>query len=392
MTVTTTASTVSYTGDGVTTDYAVPFPALVEQDLYVLVDNVIQTVGVDYNIVGDITQPGATVSFTAPPADTLAVFFQRLTGLVQSTEYTTYGEYKAAQHEADFDKAMYIAQENRDAAAGVGGVLPVGLFQTEITLINADSGSFGNAVISYAGNIAGGAGFRTDLPDNGTLDTWSVSLYDNAGNQREIVFSGDGSLFGPERYALEHPTTPAFGQDNFEYGVNVSSNPRVRYYLSNQGDLTGVGMERVFEWVDQTNATRTLTMDAVSGHVLVDQDPTATDVLALATVGYVNGKVGAHAKGNIVSDGVGAQDITNTQGVASVTVTGNGFRVVMSAALPMARQVITLSSNGAGGLLQTSVHYTKIDNTTFDVFVTADDVPAISSAVDFSFRVEDATL
>jgi hypothetical protein len=391
MTVSTTISTVSYTGNGVTTDYAIPFPSLQEADIYVLVNDIVQTIGVDYVFVGDVTLPGATISFTVAPGDTLPIFIQRLTGLQQNTEYTTQGEYKAKQHEADFDKAMYIAQENRDLASGAGGALPIGLFQTSISIINANSGMFGNAVISHDGNVFGGAGFRFDLPDNGTVDSWSVSLFDDSGNQRDMTFDGSGTWNVPGILWLTHQTQP-WGQAVLEYTTTVATGPWGRHHFINTGDLTGIGSAWSFEYVDVNNAPQFLTLDPVTGNATVGKDPLSTETNALATVAYVNAAVGAHAKGAIASDGAGAQDITNTKDVTSVTINGNGFRVVMDNPLPVARQVITLGVNGAGGLVQTSCHYTKVNDTTFDIFVTADDVPVTSNVVDLSFRVEDALL
>jgi hypothetical protein len=119
--------------------------------------------------------------------------------------------------------------------------------------------------------------------------------------------------------------------------------------------------------------------------------PTASDDAARkADVDAVASPV--HAKGVIDSDGAGGQSIANTKNISSITISGSGFRVVMSSALASARQVITLGVNGSGGLVQTSIHYTKINDTTFDIFVTAADTPITTSAVEISFRVEDATL
>ncbi len=335
MTVLTTESTVAYTGDGATTDYAVPFAALFEQDLYVFLDGLVQTQGVNYTITGDITLSGATVSFMVAPANNVAIFFRRLTGMVQSTEYTTYGEYKAAQHEADYDKAMYIAQENRDLAnVSGGGALPAGLFQTQLQILNSD-GQFGAYTLSYTQNVFNGAAAYYDIPDDGTIGSHTWSAYDDGGVQRNMTLLGSGSITMPGPVIQAHDTTSDWGTSITRYGTTVASGPWVRDYLSGAGDLTGLGLARSWEFVDLNNAAQNLTLDPVTGGPVVSKQPDNTNPLSLATVDYV--------------DSAAASASTQARGVfdggAVTQLSGTGFAgIIRTAAVPAGSWDVTLST------------------------------------------------
>lgn len=292
MTVSITTSVVTYTGDAVTTDYGVPFRVLSASDLYVFVDEVLQIAGVDYNTVGLVTEPNSTVAFVVAPADQTDILIQRLTGLVQSTQYATYGEYKAAQHEADYDKAMLIAQENRDAAAGNTQVIANGIFQTSVTLLNTLP-QFDPFVLSYESNIFAGAGVLLSIPDNGTVDTISFSLYGVGNVQHTMVFGGNGILTIPDQLWMKHPVTEAFGRVVRTYADTFSGGPWMREFIDDHDDLTGMGFARSWDWVDLANVTHAMVLDPVTGNVTVDKDPLVGETNALATVQFVLDQIAA---------------------------------------------------------------------------------------------------
>jgi hypothetical protein len=119
MTVLTTTTYNKYTGDGVENNFVGTFPCLTAADLRVFVDNS-EVLPANYTLSGDITAPGWSVGLQSAPALDVPIRLQRLTPPVQETIYTPYGQYKAKQHESDFDYAMFLLQEVRD---GLGSLI-----------------------------------------------------------------------------------------------------------------------------------------------------------------------------------------------------------------------------------------------------------------------------
>ncbi len=119
MTVSTTTTEVSYTADGVQTNFAFPFHTQQSTDIDVFVDGSELLVGVVVNLNADQSaNPGGSVDITPAPADTLTVLIKRNTDRTQQTDYNAYDPFPAETHEAALDKAMLIAQE-QDATVAV---------------------------------------------------------------------------------------------------------------------------------------------------------------------------------------------------------------------------------------------------------------------------------
>ncbi|MEZ5665871.1 MAG: hypothetical protein R3F55_00215 [Alphaproteobacteria bacterium] len=128
MTVSTTLSRVIYAGDGVTTDFAVPFAFLDATDLAVSAHAADGTatalsLATDYTVDGGQGAPGTVHALAAPAAGVDWVIHRR-TARSQETDYTANDPFPAESHERALDRLTMIAQE-LDEAMGRAATLPV---------------------------------------------------------------------------------------------------------------------------------------------------------------------------------------------------------------------------------------------------------------------------
>lgn len=116
MTVTTTTSRVSYTGDGQTREFAVPFPFLDQQDIRVTLvgegqGEKSQTLGMDYTVSGAGAVSGGAVSMTTSPIAGQSLVIWREVTLTQGTSLRESGPLPAATLERMADRSMMAAQQ-----------------------------------------------------------------------------------------------------------------------------------------------------------------------------------------------------------------------------------------------------------------------------------------
>jgi hypothetical protein len=140
--ITNTATSVNYTANGVTLDFATTFRFLDEEHLVVEVDDEEQTLGSDYTVSGEDDDEGGTVSFLVAPAAASVVAISRETPVTQETSFRNNGQstFSPVLHERALDKLTMIAQEERartEALEALGATLatPVG---GTLTIVNKD--------------------------------------------------------------------------------------------------------------------------------------------------------------------------------------------------------------------------------------------------------------
>lgn len=110
-TVTTTASSVSYTGNGTTKAFTVPFKFLASTDLVVTVAGVGKSLNVDYTVKGAGNATG-TVTFGTAPANAAAVVITRSIPLTQGSTVRQALPFPAgATIDTALDRQMMIAQQ-----------------------------------------------------------------------------------------------------------------------------------------------------------------------------------------------------------------------------------------------------------------------------------------
>lgn len=163
MTVPANVSSVSYTGNGVTTAFTVTFPYLDEDDLVVKLTplggtETTKTNGVHYTVSPARGATGTVNFVTAPDADD-AIVIERTVALTQTTAFRSQGSFSPAVHEDVMDKEMMGLQQ---------------LDRRIASLESVDSGTSGAAL--YSGMVAYDADVELDPPTTPTV----VSMTDDA--------------------------------------------------------------------------------------------------------------------------------------------------------------------------------------------------------------------
>lgn len=109
MTIASSTSRIGYTGDGVTTAFAVPFFFSANSDLVVSVQDLAGNVttkvlGTDYNLTGATVSTGGTCTFVVAPTTGYLLAVTRVPPLTQTTSYNNNDPFPAKSHEAALDK------------------------------------------------------------------------------------------------------------------------------------------------------------------------------------------------------------------------------------------------------------------------------------------------
>lgn len=116
MTVSSTQTRVSYSGNGTTTAFAVPFYFLANSDLLVVLRSstgleTTQVLNTNYTVTGAGTFAGGTVTMTSAPASGVTVVISRNAPLTQTTDLLPNDRLPAESVETALDKATMLAQQ-----------------------------------------------------------------------------------------------------------------------------------------------------------------------------------------------------------------------------------------------------------------------------------------
>jgi hypothetical protein len=114
MTIASTESRTIYAGNGSTTEFAVPFMFLRDDDIEVVLstedEEMVQIISTDYNLSGAGEQTGGVCSMNQAPPVGRALVIRRNPSLVQEVDYVENDAFPAATHEAALDKLTMICQ------------------------------------------------------------------------------------------------------------------------------------------------------------------------------------------------------------------------------------------------------------------------------------------
>lgn len=121
MTVSSSTSRVSYSGNGVTQAFAVPFYFLANNQLLVALYSstgveTIQVLGTNYTVTGAGVLTGGTVTMTVAPASGATLVISRNVPLTQETDLQPNDRLPAETLEQSIDKLTMITQQNAENA------------------------------------------------------------------------------------------------------------------------------------------------------------------------------------------------------------------------------------------------------------------------------------
>lgn len=144
MTVNDTTPRVQHVTNGVQDTFSFTFRVLEEDDVEVFLDDNVTpesaaTYTVNLSVGPPVGQDGGDVVMDTPPAaGTLTI--QRRTDQTQETDYVPFDAFPAETHETGLDKAMMVAQENRDIQDRVFFAVPGYDPTTELTIPDYEEG------------------------------------------------------------------------------------------------------------------------------------------------------------------------------------------------------------------------------------------------------------
>lgn len=120
MTVNSSTTKVSYSGDGNATVFAYTFKIFADADLTVIVRTdatgaeSTKTLTTDYTVSGAGNTGGGNVTMVTAPATGETLVIKRSLALTQSTDYVANDPFPAAAHEDALDKLTFIAQQQQE--------------------------------------------------------------------------------------------------------------------------------------------------------------------------------------------------------------------------------------------------------------------------------------
>jgi hypothetical protein len=120
MTISTTASRISYNGNGATTAFSFPYRFLTNADLTVIkvaADGTETTLvlNTNYTVTGADDDAGGTVTLSVAPLSGQRLVIYRAVSITQEVDYITGDPFPAETHERALDRLTMVAQQQQDA-------------------------------------------------------------------------------------------------------------------------------------------------------------------------------------------------------------------------------------------------------------------------------------
>lgn len=292
MTVSTTSSKVSYSGNGSTTVFAYSFKILENSDLVVLIRTdstgveVTQTITTNYTVSGAGSASGGNVTMVTAPASGETLVIKRVMPLTQATDYTPNDPFPAASHEDALDKLTFISQQHQET------------FDRAIVLPATDTAS-------------------TTIPNS--VDRANKYLaFDANGNVTSTAGTADVTPISAAMDDVVGASTLNTARTEFFDGTNLSFNTANTITTTNtDGDLTltpnGTGTVVVSTDLDVDNINlngNTISSTDTNGDVIVDPNGSGNLKLSGAAMALTNGGT----PGASITDGVllFAEDVSSS--------------------------------------------------------------------------------
>ena len=120
MTISSSTTKVSYSGNASTTVFAYTFKIFDDDDITVILrtnstgGEVVQTKTTHYTVSGVGSASGGNITFGSAPASGITVVLTRETALTQTTDYTPNDPFPAASHEDALDKITLMVQDQKE--------------------------------------------------------------------------------------------------------------------------------------------------------------------------------------------------------------------------------------------------------------------------------------
>jgi hypothetical protein len=186
MTISTTASRISYNGNGATTAFSFPYRFLTDADLVVIKvaadgTETTLTLNTNYTVTGADEDAGGTVTLSVAPLSGQRVVIYRAVTITQEVDYITGDPFPAETHERALDRLTMVAQQQQDAIDR-SAKLPVTSTEDADALI-ADIIRLADS----ADNIDTLAGIEADITDVAAIDSNVTTVAGIAANVTTVA-------------------------------------------------------------------------------------------------------------------------------------------------------------------------------------------------------------
>ena len=197
----------TYTGNGVTTSFAYNWLVLQDTDMAVYVGGTLKALGIDYNVTGVGALSGGFVLFLTAPANGAAVTLERAMLRKRDTDYQQAGDFLSAVVNADFDRAILIAQ---DLAVSLGRSIRVPDYEPGASVALPAAGVRANTYPSF--DASGNLILAATLP-SGTLSQsaiggfmWPRTSGELGAGQTPANYFPDGPILDMRRWSSSFNT------------------------------------------------------------------------------------------------------------------------------------------------------------------------------------------
>jgi len=134
---------IQYSGNGLQTTFAYPFPIFADADMQAYVDGTLSTPIVDYTITGAGISSGGTVTFLVAPANGTVITLRRTMALARTSDFQESGEFRARVINNELDTLTALIQQVHDTANRALHVGPTDTaLQTQLPDKEARAGQF----------------------------------------------------------------------------------------------------------------------------------------------------------------------------------------------------------------------------------------------------------
>ena len=278
MTISTTATKVSYTGDAVTVAFPVPFTFFAAAELEVIERTIatgaetVKTLTTHYTVAGGDGASGTVTAVAAPPA-TVEWHIRRKTARTQLVDYTPNDPFPAETHERALDRVTALAQEIEEVVgrglalsptSAAGAIVVPDPAASKFLRWNAAADGLENADVAASGTLA----LPVAVADGGTGGGTAAAARTNLGlvlaSQAEIdagtaarVVEADGLLASPGYgRGFRNAAARNGGLEVWQRGAGGSASIAV---AASTTAYTADG------WALKTNANQACTVDQVAG-------------------------------------------------------------------------------------------------------------------------------
>ena len=221
MTISTTASRISYNGNGTTVAFSFPYRFLQNADLVVIrvAANGTETtlaLGTDYTVTGADDDAGGTVTCVSAPASGARLVIYRSVDITQEVDYITGDSFPAETHERALDRLTMVAQQLQDAVDRSAKLSETSTADADTLVANI------NSLAAIEDDVSAVAAIDTDVTAVAAIDTEVTTVAGIAANVTTVA--GIGSNVTTVAGIAANVTTVAGISSNVTTVAGISAN------------------------------------------------------------------------------------------------------------------------------------------------------------------------